>query len=177
MSNLIPHPDDPRSAVAVSKTELKPVKATDEPGLWRKFANFVRQNIGLKPLHLAERFAEAEIDSREAENHIKLLKAKGEYELVQAEIRRRDLEAEGQHEKVTAEAEQIRAKARSAKARARIAEAAARAIERRGQTPEQAMKRLREIVDKIRNLGGDVEIEPLDGELYETDDEESEGEG
>ena len=65
MSDLTRRPDEMSAPVAISKTELKPVMGTDELGLWRKFADFVRQNIGLKPLDLAKRFAETEACKRE----------------------------------------------------------------------------------------------------------------
>lgn len=160
MSDLIRRPDDAPAPVAISQTELKPVKAADDPSLWRKFVNSVRQTIGLKPLELAVRIAEAEVASREIENQVKLLKAKQEYERVQAEI-----------QKTKAEAAEIRTKTRSKKARARIQEVAAREIERRGQTLEEAMQRFKQLVDKIQSLGGDVEIEPLDGEFDEGEDD------
>lgn len=171
MSDLIYRPEESGTPVAISKTDFQPVKSSDQAGVFRQFVNFVRLHIGLKPLELAIRFAEADVRKREAqtetievENQIKLLKAKQDYELIQSEIRRRDLEAEGKAELAKAEADKVRGRNRSSKAIARIQEAAAREIERRNQSPEEAILRLKTIVDKIRAAGGDVEISPLDGD-------------
>lgn len=122
MSEIIRRFEEPTAPVSISKTVLEPQKPTDNPSMFVKFVNFVRQNIGLKPLELAERFAEAEARKREAQadsfevdNQVKLLKAKQEYELVQAEIRRMDMEAAGKSEQAKEEAKKICAKTRSAR--------------------------------------------------------------
>lgn len=171
MSDLIPFEHQPPSPVSISCTQLTPKKPSDPPGLWQTFVDFVRKVLAAKSYQLTERFAEAEVQKREAEaesvrvdNEIKLLKAKQEYEQVQAEIRRQDLVARGEAEKAQAEADKLNAEVRSEKAMARIREAAAREIERRKLPPEEAEKWLQQIIDKIRSLGGEVEIPPLDEE-------------
>lgn len=88
--------------------------------------------------------------------------------------RRRDLEAQAESDKAKAEAAAIRAKTRSRKVLAGIQEVAAGQIERRRtQTPEEALKRQRQIVGRIRSLGGDVEIPPLDGKFDEDSDDQT----
>lgn len=169
MTDLIPRPDEPAAPTAICKTDMGPISPADTRTSWQKFVDFIRQNVGLKPLDLAKRFGEAEARKREAlaesqevDNDVKLLKAKQEYELVQAEIRRRQLEAEGQAVKAKAEADEIRARTRSRKALARIQETAARAIEARSKTPEEAMDEVNRLIERIRDAGGDVEIDTKD---------------
>lgn len=177
MSDITPYREDPPPAIAISQTDFKPKDSADNPSLFRRFVDFIRQNIGLKPLHLAERFAEAELRKREAdaekqevENQVTILKAKQEFELIQAEIRRKQLESESTADREKAMTEAVRADTRSKKASARIQEVAAREIERLGQTPEEAVKRLHRLVNRLRSQGGDIEISPLDEPLGSDDD-------
>lgn len=169
MSRLIPRDGENVTPVSISKTELAPINPKDPPGLLKRLWDFVRVNIGLKSLDMAERFGEAEIRNREADaaskevdNQVKLLKAKQEYEQVQAEIRRLDERAKADAAKTKAETEALRAKTKATKNLTKVQELAIREIERRNQTPEEAMDRLKAIVDKIRDAGGDVEIPPLE---------------
>jgi len=99
------------------------------------------------------------------ENEIKLMKAKQECELIQAETRRQEAVAQGQKEIAKAEARKINAEARTEEAMARIAELAAREMKRRSESLEDAQRRLDRIRDVIRSLGGDVEIPLPDGFL------------
>lgn len=166
MNDLIPRDDDPPNATAISRTSLIPVNKGDRPSTWRWFCDGVRQLVGLKPIDLVMRFAEAEARKREAEaealeieNELKLQRAKQDYDLVQAEIRRRDLESQNKTEEANALNSKIRAEARTTVAVARIHEAAAREIERRKAVPQETLERFKGIVDKIRSLGGEVEIQ------------------
>lgn len=166
MNDLIPRDDDPPNATAISRTSLLPVNKGDRPSTWRWFCDGVRQLVGLKPLDLVMRFAEAEARKREAEaegleieNELKLLQARNDYELVQAEIRRQDLESQNKAEEARALTDRIRAETRTTAALASIHETAAREIERRKASPQETRERLKGIVDKIRSLGGEVEIQ------------------
>ncbi|MEK6258342.1 MAG: hypothetical protein AABP62_06945 [Planctomycetota bacterium] len=158
-------PEDTMPQTALTKIDVVPADPSDRPSLWRQFINCVRQSIGLKPLELSIRFVEAEVQRREAEaesqevdNYVKLLKAKLEYDLIQAEIRHLDLQSDGQSKKAIAEEAKIRVETRSQAALCQIQEAAAREIARRDQTPAEAIRRFEEVLDKIRNCGGCVNL-------------------
>ena len=158
MSDLIPFGSDPGVTDAITRTGLAPIGSTDQQSLWQRFLQALRNIWGNKPLEMSLRFAEAEVALRETENQINLLKAKQEYELAQAEIRRLDLESQANAAQANALAENIRAETRSIKAHARIQEVAAREVERRGLTLNQREQVFRDAVKKIRDAGGDVNV-------------------
>ncbi len=93
----------------VQQTQLGPSDPKDERNWWHKFVNFLRQNIGLKPLYLAERFAEARVRKEEVEAEKTLLEAKSIYEMTVATAKKIELESEGQYAKDMAVAESIKA--------------------------------------------------------------------
>lgn len=63
MKDLIRRDDDHTTPLSICKTELAPVNPADKPSGWRSFVNSVREAIGLKPVELALRFADAEATS------------------------------------------------------------------------------------------------------------------
>jgi hypothetical protein len=96
--SLAPY-DKPEQTV-VQKSDLKPIDPTDKPSWWLRFLNDVRTTIGMKPLSLSERWAEAKVrtqevkvESEEIDKEIKLLKAKQEFEETMAKVRQMDRES------------------------------------------------------------------------------------
>lgn len=165
MNDIIPRSDDQPSAVAVSETQVGPKRSNDSPNLWVRCWNSVRTHIGLKPLHLVERIAEAQtrskevdVESKEIDNRLKLIKAKQEYELIQSYIRINEMKAAGELEKVQAEIDAIRGKVRSKKKQERIEKAAERELAKRGQSPDQAMEEMLKLISKVEAAGGAVEF-------------------
>jgi len=151
--------EDPHQTI-VQKTTLGTVDPSDSPGAWRTFWDAVRTAIGLKPIHLAERFAKARIQVIEVDNEIKQLKAREEFEKTMAEVSKIKLDGQASAEKIKAEAQILRAKARQEKAKARVFELAARQIESRMLSPEEALERLLEIKEKIELVhGGAIEFQ------------------
>jgi hypothetical protein len=115
---------------------------------------------GWKPIHLAERFATAEVRKREAETEIGVVKAREEFEKTMAEVNRIGLDGQASADKVKAEAEILRAKARREEAKARIMELAAKQIERRLQTPRETVERVQAIISQIEAIhGGRIELQ------------------
>lgn len=116
MNELINTHDDPALPPANSANAICQRTAAGTPGFLRRVCDFFRRNIGLKPLYLTERAAEAEVRRREAvaesleiENKAKAIKAQSGYEHLQAKIRCMELDAEAKHAKTMAEVAAIRA--------------------------------------------------------------------
>jgi len=153
-------PSDPPDQVVAQRTEFQPIDRRDPPGRWRRFVDFLRVNIGLKPLDLAERWAEAKVFTQEVEAQARLYQAKAEYERVMAEARRIERESKAKAERDGAEAKRLRAQARQATADARTREKAARLIAAGNRSPEEAAAKLRAIIEQLELLhGGRVEFQ------------------
>ena len=148
--SLVPAEKEPNPVI--QRTELESIDKNEPAIRWAKFCRWVRKAVGRKPRELAERFAEAEVKSREIDNEIKLAKAKADYEKALAEARKIEREAEGNLELQRANAEKL-------KADARIKKAVARLIESKERDPAKIAKRLKVIIEQIRLAGGSVEIE------------------
>ena len=147
-------PSDPPGEIVAQRTEFKPLDRRDPPSRWRRFVDFLRVNIGLKPLHLAERWAEAKVFNEEVEAQAKLYQAKAEYEKVLAEAHRIERESKAKAEKDEAEAKRLRAQARQEAADARIREKAARLMEASNLSPQEAIERLLAIREQLELLHG-----------------------
>lgn len=95
--------------------ELVTSQAGPPQGFWKQIADFFRLNVGLVPLRLAEQYAEAEVEKKDAlvetirvKNQVTMLKAKQEYESAVAEERRRDKVLEQDLERTKAEIEALK---------------------------------------------------------------------
>jgi hypothetical protein len=149
--SLVPY-EDPEPVI-IHRSELKPSDPSDPPSRWRQFLDAVRAAVGLKPLYLCERWAEARVrkeevktESDELDNEIKLLKAKQEYELITAKVREQD-----------AKTKQIEAKTLGMRAQTRLMEKAAKAAQI---SPAEADAWLASIKQRIElEHGGHIEVE------------------
>lgn len=145
----------------IQKTDFKPSDPKDKASPWRRLADFFRQNIGLRPLHLAERFAEAKVrqeelraDQLSIENQAKMLKARADYEQITASIEIDQRDSKGRHAKDLAE---VANSQEDVKLKVIMREK----FESGGKSPEEAWKRVEEIITEIEfTHGGRVEIEP-----------------
>ncbi len=143
---LLPH-DDQKKEVAHQlqiRSEKKP-----RPGLWKRFVDGVRQTIGLKPLHLAERWAEAEIAVREAEASKSVYEGMATFENAKAAR----LKAEGEHRRDCAAADNTAAKTELVRVMTEKLEGADKL------DPQEARENLRRAIEAIQREGGTVEIE------------------
>jgi hypothetical protein len=158
--SLVPY-DEPEQNV-VQWAELKPIDPADKLGWWRSFFDDVRAFVGMKPLYLSERWAEAKVaslevkvESEEVDNEVKLLRAKMDYEKVMAEVREKDRESAAKAEKEKAVAEYVGAQTRVLTAQSRLLEKASKAKQ---MSPDEARAWLEETQRKIELLhGGCVE--------------------
>jgi hypothetical protein len=154
-----PSTHEPERAIVV-RTEMEPNSASDSPSKWRSFVDGLRRLIGLKPIHMAERWAGAKITSVEVENQAKILKARGDYELIQAQIRKMDQETAATQGTIEAQVRTAVAKASQEESKARILRSAAQQIQNRNITVEQAAENLQRIINVIEyQHGGRVEIQ------------------
>ena len=76
---------------------LKPAGRRGSPSRWTWLIDALRRIIGLKPLYLAERWADAKVRQEEATADAKLLAAKADYERVMAESQKLLAEADVEH--------------------------------------------------------------------------------
>ncbi len=158
----LPAPFEEPSKVVIQRANLKPIDPDDKPNWWRSFVDDLRAFIGMKPLYLSERWAEAKVgalevkvESEKVDNEVKLIRAKMDYEEVMAEVREKDRESAARAEKEKAVAEYIGAQTRHHTALARLLEKASRAKQ---MSPDEARAWLEETQRKIElNHGGCVE--------------------
>lgn len=150
--NLIPYEE---SEAVVQQTTFEPSDENDTRSAWRKFVDVVRQSIGLKPLHLTERWATAKVRQEEAEADAKLFSARAQYELAAAQARKIELQAEGEHAKNMAIARYIDSLVRDDADPAVVADL----IASKNQSIDEALANVEAVAQQIRLLGGSVEIE------------------
>lgn len=158
--NLIPQGDDPtvedEEQAVVQKTDLAPISKDDPPSKWKEFLNTIRTFVGMKPLYYADRFAEARVQEIEIENQIKLIQAKGDYELKMAEAAKKRAEAKKIESEIpqptTSEDPQI-------------------ATLLKDHTIEEAWGMVQDLMNEIQLRRGSVEIVPPN--LIEGPDEET----
>src|SRR5262249_18439192 len=119
---------------------------------WRRFADAIRQCVGLKPLHLAERFAEAKVRLAESEADAVLLKARAQYELSVAKVREIELGAEGKYATDMAVARLIESLNPEDAANMKAM------LDGKGVSVEVALEAVEAIAQRIRLHGGTVEV-------------------
>lgn len=149
--NLIPHEESER---IVQRTTLEPSDKDDTRSSWKKFVDAIRQSIGLKPLHLTERWANAKVRQEEADADAKLFAARAQYELAAAQARKIELQAEGEHAKDMAIAKYINSLVPDDADPAVVAEL----IQSKDRAVDDALANVEAVADQIRLLGGSVEI-------------------
>lgn len=192
MTEMIPYKDESTAVGPTCKTVLAATNASDKPSLFQSLLNAVRQIVGFKPLSLSVRFAESQVVREETRNTAEMLKAREEFELTQAKVRRMDLEAAANAEetkaeaaktkaeaakikaeaakikaeaaKIRAEAAKINAEAAKTEAEARIEEVAARQIEQRKLSRSELRKQARLLIKRIEDAGGQVETPRMSGD-------------
>jgi hypothetical protein len=177
----------------VTQTVLKPSRPADPPGAFWRFVNFLRANIGLRSLELADRYAEAKVTDKEYDVQIRVLNARLEYEKAMAQVRELDRKGKADAEEKRAVAAERQAaaegkradaritkararaeaaKARQEEARARMAEHIERLVKARELGPEEAMEWLGEVISRIEfQHDGRVEIQPPNPSPKHADDE------
>ena len=167
--NHLPH--ERRNAI-IQASEMQPEKATEDPGLWRRFINTLRQTVGLKSLELAEEFARAKIlqeqtaafDQR-ADAEARLLEAKNAFEVGKAKAAEKRAAAR----KTNAEAKRI-------ESQTKINEELVQRLLHEPST-EEAVEDLRSIIQQIEKLGGSVEFDLPSEDLLEFHDGQEANEG
>jgi hypothetical protein len=147
-------PDAPKKT-ALQKADLKPDDVTYKPGRWTTCINFLRIHVGMLPLDLSKRWAEAKVCQEEEkayekhiENEVKLIKARQEFEQVRLELRKQRTEIRS-----------IAAEARSKEEDARIKRLVRIQLEASGQTSEEAVEHLKSVMKQIEFAGGHVDLE------------------
>lgn len=93
-----PNPED---KVVAQHSELIPVDKKDDRSGWIKFLDTIRMFVGMKPLYLLERVAEAkvrnlevDVEAKEIANKKEFLDAKLKFEIVSSQIRKNDAETD-----------------------------------------------------------------------------------
>ena len=139
-------PEEPEQAI-IQRSELKPKDPKDKSNRWWRFIIGLRTTIGLKPLYLTERFAEAKVCSIETDNQVKMLNARKDFELAMVEV-----------EKKRQEATLLGAQAREKNADAHIKELAANYMETKKLPPEEILEKVKSLMSQIASYGGCAEI-------------------
>ena len=147
-------PDD--NELVVQKTNLSPIDPRDSRNGWQKFVDGLRQTIGLKPIHLAERWAEAKVRQEEVDAETRMLAAKANYELAMAQIRKMEREGQSKQDVDGAIADFIRQQSSSPEIVMSILKNLRDAS---SQPPEEALEHLQDVIKKIEFQGGDVELD------------------
>ncbi|QDT42353.1 hypothetical protein Pan241w_24360 [Gimesia alba] len=148
--SMTPFEDDPviqqeEEQLVIQRTDLAPIEKNDPPSRYQRFLNQVRLFLGMKPLDLARRFTEARVRKEEIENEVKLIQAKADYELKMAEA-----------VKLRAEANQIKSEIKLPESDSDDPQLATML---QNHTPEEAMKKLQDIIDQIQiQHGGQVDL-------------------
>lgn len=160
-------PSEQPAESLVERTQVKPIDMKDPPGLFHRFLDALRKTIGLRPLHLAERFAAVRVQREEVEarnceidGEMRLLQGKIEYERAMAEIRQGELEAQGRFLKDSAEAAHLRAQTEALSTDLR--DAIERLKDATNVSPEDNLDWLQSVIQRIRFCGGEVEIDAND---------------
>lgn len=151
-------PDD--NELVVQNTNLSPIDPRDSRSGWQKFVDGLRQTIGLKPIHLAERWAEAKVRQEEVDAEARLLTAKANYELAMAQIRKMEREGQSKQEVDGAIADFIRQQSASPET---VMSAVRHLRDASSQSPDEALEHLQDVIKKIEFQGGDVELDLPDG--------------
>lgn len=151
-------PDD--NELVVQKTNLSPIDPRDSRNRWQRFIDGLRQTIGLKPIHLAERWAEAKVRQEEVDAEVRLLAAKANYELAMAQIHKMEREGESKQDVDGAIADFIRQQSGSPEI---VISMVKNLRDASSQSPEEALEHLQDVVKRIEFQGGDVELD-LPGE-------------
>jgi hypothetical protein len=138
--------EEPEQAI-IQRSELKPKDPKDQPSRWWRFINGLKTTIGLRPLYLTERFAEAKVCSIETDNQVKLLNAKKDYELAMVEA-----------EKKRQEATLLGAQAREKNAEAHIKELVHTYMETKLLPPEEILEKVNSLLSQFASFGGCAEI-------------------
>lgn len=142
--------------LVVQKANLSPIEQSDSRNGWQKFIDGVRQTIGLKPIHLAERWAEAKVRQEEVDSEARMLAAKANYELAMAQVRKMEREGQSKQDVDGAIADFIRQQSGSPEIVMSILKNLRDAS---SQSPEEALGHLQDVIKKIEFQGGDVELD------------------
>ena len=148
-------PED-QDKVVVQSTQLAPIDPNDSRSVWRRFVDGVRQTIGLKPVYLAERWAEAKVRQEEIDAESASLAAKANYELAMALVRKMERESESQQELDSAVADYIRSQTDSPDI---VLSVIKNLRNSKSQSSEETLEYLRDVTKRIEFQGGTVEIE------------------
>lgn len=152
--SMVPHEEN---ELVVQRTDLEPFNRKDARSIWETFLDGIRATIGLKPLYLAERWAEAKVRQEEADATARLMEAKAKYELAAAEARKLQLEAEAAYAKGMAEADRIQIQnSLLAKASNPLA---AELLAAGTRDAREAFEYMNRVIQQIEMHGGVVEIE------------------
>lgn len=148
---LLKPKDDSDHEVVAERTEMRPIDDRDPASLWRRFLDFMRQSIGLKPLDLSERWIEAKVRSAEIDNETRLLNAKLEYERTMAEVRR-----------INAETDAMQKSIHIMELDGAVGEMVRKYFHSSCISPDEAFQELQEVIARIQSHGGSVNIEVPD---------------
>ena len=116
----------------------------------------MRQTIGLKPIHLAERWAEAKVRQEEVDAEARMLAAKANYELAMAQIRKMEREGQSKQDVDGAIADFIRQQSGSPEI---VMSVLKNLRDASSQSPKEALEHLQDVIKKIEFQGGDVELD------------------
>lgn len=139
--------------IVVQQTSFSPANASDSRSYWTKFIDLCRRCVGMKPMVLADRFAEAKVAQEEATATAILLEAQGKFELAKAEAAARLMEAEGKSQKDLATARLIDGIADGNADQALVDTI----LKGKSVTTAEALEQVELISEQIRLLGGHVE--------------------
>lgn len=150
--SMTPYEDEPaiqqdEEQSIVQRTELAPINKEDPPSKFRKFLDTIRTFVGMKPLYLSERYLESVVQEKEIDNAVKLLEAIGNYEVKHA----------------TAEKIRDQNKTSEPETTPKQPIATDKQVDNllKKHSPEEAMKMLQDVMDKIQyTYNGRVELVP-----------------
>ena len=130
--------------------------ARDSRSGWQKFIDGLRQSVGLKPLYLAERWAEAKVRQEEIDAEARLLEAKANYELAMAEVRKMEREGQSKQQIDEAIAGFIRSQTDTPEIVLSIIQNLSDASTL---APGEALANLEDVIKRIELHGGAVEVD------------------
>lgn len=149
-------PPDDTNELIIHKTQLSPDDPKDKRTTWQKFVDGLRQTIGLKPLRLVERWAEARVRKDEVETELRLLEAKGKYEFLMARVRKMDRESLSAQGLTEAKADFIRSKSTLS---GDVPDALKTLIDSASSDPADTLEELKDVIRRIEIQGGTVEFD------------------
>lgn len=152
--NLTPPPPDDELTVQV--TQLEPKDKSDRRTAWKKFVDWLRTNVGLKPVDLAERWTKAKVRDKETDVDVKLLAARAQYELAAAEAYKIRSQADGELEVQSALAHYLRSQSIADGKKAILVQTL---LEAHSRSPEECASDVHTLIQQIRLFGGSVEID------------------